>query len=173
MCTLTLNCPVWPWPLRYGPGSRSLHIVSIRIFISSYMVNHQCISKLKPRHEMSQTDIRTDERTDILTDEVYSYNPLQLYERGLKRISVYVNLKELPKSILRSNDLQGVQLDTKAGCVMGWAMCCSNDHKSNLNRGQIHDVKYPKYKYYTFESTLNTKRLCVKIFKLRGAWIVL
>jgi len=68
---------------------------------------------------MSQTDIRTDERTDILTDEVYSYNPLQLYERGLKRISVYVNLKELPKSILRSNDLQGVQLDTKAGCVMG------------------------------------------------------
>ena len=56
---------------------------------------------------MSQTDIRTDERTDILTDEVYSYNPLQLYERGLKRISVYVNLKELPKSILRSNDLQG------------------------------------------------------------------
>ena len=108
MYTLAFNCPLWPWPMRYGPWSRSLHIVSIRTFIQSYMVNHQCISKLKPRHEMSQTDIRTDERTDILTDEVYSYNPLQLYERGLKRISVYVNLKELPKSILRSNDLQGI-----------------------------------------------------------------
>jgi len=48
---------------------------------------------------------------DRLTDEVHSYNPLQLYEGGLKRNSVYVNLKELLKSILRSHDLQGDQQD--------------------------------------------------------------
>ena len=45
-------------------------------------------------------DRQTDRR-------MHSYNPLQLYEGGLKGNSAYVNLKELPKSILRSNDLQG------------------------------------------------------------------
>ena len=56
-----------------------------------------------------QTDGRTDGHTDRLTDEVHSYNPLQLTEGGLKRnsIYIYIYLKELPNSILRSNDLQG------------------------------------------------------------------
>ena len=47
MCSLTFKCIVWPWPLRYGAGSRSLHIVSMRTtFVLSYMVIHHCISKL-------------------------------------------------------------------------------------------------------------------------------
>ena len=41
-----------------------------------------------------------------------------------------------------------VQLDTKAGCIMGWVLYSSDDHKSTLNSGQIHDVKYAKWKYY-------------------------
>ena len=45
------------------------------------------------------TDRETDGRTDGQTDEVHSYNPLQCYEGGLKRNSVYINLKELPHSI--------------------------------------------------------------------------
>jgi len=65
---VTLTFKVWTWV------KVTLHIVSIRTFIPSYMVIHQCISKLKPRHDMLQTDGRTDK----LTDEVYSYNPLQL-----------------------------------------------------------------------------------------------
>ena len=67
---------------------------------------------------MLQTDRR---QTDRQTDKVHSYT-LQLYEGGLKSNSVYVNLKELPKSILRGTIFKGVdtvQLDTKAGCVMG------------------------------------------------------
>ena len=42
---------------------------------------------------MLQTERRTDGWTYRLTE-------LQLYEGGLKRNSVYVNLKELPKLIL-------------------------------------------------------------------------
>ena len=57
MCTLTFNCPVWPWPLRYGPGSRSLHIVSIRTFIPSYMVIHQYIYKKVIAQTRTVTDI--------------------------------------------------------------------------------------------------------------------
>ena len=53
------------------------------------------------------TDRETDGRTDGQTDEVHSYNHLQFYEGGLKRNSVYINLKELPHSILRSKDLRG------------------------------------------------------------------
>jgi len=30
MCTLTFKCAMWPWPLRYGSVSRSLHIVAMR-----------------------------------------------------------------------------------------------------------------------------------------------
>jgi len=51
--------------------------------------------------------LQTDRPAVRQTDEVHFYNPLQLYEGGLKRNSVYVNLKELPRSILRSNNLQG------------------------------------------------------------------
>ena len=44
-CTLTFYCLVWPWPLRYE--SRSLHIGSMRTTCgTSYMVIHQCVSKL-------------------------------------------------------------------------------------------------------------------------------
>ena len=45
MCTLNFNCPVWPWPLRYGTGSRSLHIVSIRIIIHTKLYGNPSIHK--------------------------------------------------------------------------------------------------------------------------------
>ena len=66
-----------------------------------------------------------------------------------------------------------VQLDTKAGCVMGWVLCCTDDHKSILYSGQIHDVKITKnYKLpnYMFESTLTANRLWLNMFNLRGGF---
>jgi len=56
--------------LRYGPGSMSLHIVSMRTtVVLSNVVKHQCLSTLYSADKCYKCLYRQ-------TDEVHSYNPI-------------------------------------------------------------------------------------------------